>query len=196
MKASRPKRLNAALLTAADLAALGVPTSRDAAREALGLRQIPEEAVRAFATAVAGLAWLIAAEQSAGGNGSARVQQPGHRRETDEPLRGSPTLIAIGAPSAVVRSPTRFVHNQGLVTVSVSETRTRFTRVIAAAQHEAVIVKRRGEPDTVVISAAEYARLRDAADELEDIKAFDAAMAEKGPNVPWAQVDAHLQDAG
>ena len=47
-----------------------------------------------------------------------------------------------------------------------------------------VIVERRGEPQAVVISPAEYDRLMSAAEEVNDIAAFDTAMAEEGPNIP------------
>jgi PHD/YefM family antitoxin component YafN of YafNO toxin-antitoxin module len=53
-------------------------------------------------------------------------------------------------------------------------------------------VERRGEAQAVVISPAQYARLMDAAEEMEDVAAFDAAMAEEGPNIPWDQVKADL----
>lgn len=32
----------------------------------------------------------------------------------------------------------------------------------------------------------------DALEEVEDVAAFDAAMAEEGENIPWAQVKADL----
>jgi len=31
-----------------------------------------------------------------------------------------------------------------------------------------------------------------ALEEVEDVAAFDASMAEEGPNIPWAQVKADL----
>lgn len=77
-------------------------------------------------------------------------------------------------------------------TVTASEARKSFAAVIETAQHEAVIVERRGEAQAVVLSPAEYARLMDAAEEVEDIAAFDAAMAEEGANIPWEQVKADL----
>ncbi|MFT4217738.1 MAG: type II toxin-antitoxin system Phd/YefM family antitoxin [Micropruina sp.] len=77
-------------------------------------------------------------------------------------------------------------------TITVSEVRKSFAAVIETAQREAVIVERRGEPQAVILSPAEYGRLREAADEVEDVAAFDAAMAEEGPNIPWAQVKADL----
>ncbi|MFT3861958.1 type II toxin-antitoxin system Phd/YefM family antitoxin [Micropruina sp.] len=77
-------------------------------------------------------------------------------------------------------------------TITASEARKSFAAVIKAAQHEAVVVERRGEAQAVVVSAAEYERLKSAAEEAEDVAAFDAAMAEEGPNIPWEQVKADL----
>ncbi|MFT4258811.1 type II toxin-antitoxin system Phd/YefM family antitoxin [Microbacterium sp.] len=77
-------------------------------------------------------------------------------------------------------------------TINASEARKSFAALIETAQHEAVVVERRGEAQAVVLSPAEYERLKSAAEEAEDIAAFDAAMAEEGPNIPWEQVKADL----
>jgi prevent-host-death family protein len=77
-------------------------------------------------------------------------------------------------------------------TITASEARKNFASVVETAQTEAVVVERRGEAQAVVISPAQYARLMDAAEEMEDVAAFDAAMAEEGPNIPWDQVKADL----
>ncbi|MGP9683611.1 MULTISPECIES: type II toxin-antitoxin system Phd/YefM family antitoxin [unclassified Brachybacterium] len=77
-------------------------------------------------------------------------------------------------------------------TISASDARKSFAAVIETAQHEAVLVERRGEVQAVVLSPAEYERLKDAAEESEDARAFDAAMAEEGPNIPWEQVKSDL----
>lgn len=80
-------------------------------------------------------------------------------------------------------------HNRPMATVSLSQAHKSFSYVVETAQHEAVIVEHRGRPRAVVLSPAEYERLRDAAEELEDVAAFDAALAEAGPSVCWEQVD-------
>lgn len=77
-------------------------------------------------------------------------------------------------------------------TISASDARKSFAAVIKTARHEAVMVERRGEVQAVVLSPAEYDRLKDAAEESEDARAFDAAMAEEGPNIPWEQVKSDL----
>ncbi len=79
-----------------------------------------------------------------------------------------------------------------MATLTASEARKQFAAVMETAGREAVVVERRGQAQVVVISAAEYERLKSAAEEIEDLAAFDAAMAEEGPNIPWEQVKADL----
>lgn len=79
-----------------------------------------------------------------------------------------------------------------MVAISVSDARKSFATVIETAQREAVILERRGAAQAVVLSPAEYDRLVAALEETEDVTAFDAAMAEEGPNIPWDQVRADL----
>lgn len=49
-----------------------------------------------------------------------------------------------------------------------------------------------GRPATVLVSPERYEQLLEAAEEAEDIEAFDAAIAEGGDNIPWGQVKADL----
>ena len=46
--------------------------------------------------------------------------------------------------------------------------------------------------DPVLVSPERYEQLTDALEEAEDVAAFDAAMAEEGPSIPWEQVKADL----
>jgi prevent-host-death family protein len=76
--------------------------------------------------------------------------------------------------------------------VSVADSRNNFSDVIARSEGEAVFIERRGQRAAVVISPERYERMMDALEESEDVAAFDEAMAEEGPNVPWAQVKTDL----
>ena len=76
--------------------------------------------------------------------------------------------------------------------ISVADARKQLSDVIARAQNEAVFIERRGQRAAVVISPERYERMLTALEDAEDIAAFDDAMAEEGPNVPWAQVKADL----
>jgi len=79
-----------------------------------------------------------------------------------------------------------------MTTMNVSDARERLAEVIDAAQSEAVVLERYGRPAAVLVSVERYEELLDAFEEVEDVAAFDAAMAEEGDNVPWEQVRADL----
>jgi hypothetical protein len=44
----------------------------------------------------------------------------------------------------------------------------------------------------VLVSPERYERLMSALEDVEDVAAFDAAMDEEGPNIPWDQAKADL----
>ena len=76
--------------------------------------------------------------------------------------------------------------------VSVADARNHLSDVIARSQSEAVFIERRGQRAAVVVSPERYERMLEALEDSEDVVAFDEAMAEEGPNIPWAQVKADL----
>lgn len=84
------------------------------------------------------------------------------------------------------------LYNQRMTNISIADARKKFSDVIARSKNEAVFIERRGQRAAVVISPERYERMLDALEESEDAAAFDEAMAEEGPNVPWAQVKADL----
>ena len=77
-------------------------------------------------------------------------------------------------------------------TVSAADARSNFSDVIARSQSEAVFFERRGQRAAVVVSPAQYERMMEALEDAEDVAAFDEALAEEGPSIPWAQVKADL----
>ncbi len=76
--------------------------------------------------------------------------------------------------------------------MTVSEARGNFAEFLARAREQPVVVERRGQPAAVLVAPEEFSRLQEAAEELEDIAAFDEAMKEEGDNIPWDQVKADL----
>jgi antitoxin Phd len=84
------------------------------------------------------------------------------------------------------------LYDLGMAIIPVSEARDRLQDVVQMAQLEAVILQRYGRTAAVLISSERYEQLLEAEDEVEDIAAFDAALAEEGPNIPWEQVKADL----
>jgi prevent-host-death family protein len=74
--------------------------------------------------------------------------------------------------------------------MKVSEVREKLAEVVDAAQSETVVLERYGHPAAVLVSMQRYEELLDAFEETQDVAAFDAAMAEEGDSIPWAQVKA------
>lgn len=84
------------------------------------------------------------------------------------------------------------MYNSVMITMTISELRERLASAVESARTEAVLVERRGQPAGVLVSPERYEELLAALEEIEDIAAFDEAMAEEGPNIPWEQVKADL----
>lgn len=76
--------------------------------------------------------------------------------------------------------------------MNISTAREKLPDAVELARTEAVFLERYGHPAAVLVSPERYQELMAAFEEVEDIAAFDAAMAEEGPNIPWEQVKADL----
>ena len=79
--------------------------------------------------------------------------------------------------------------------MTVSAARENLADAVDMARTEAVFLERYGRPAAVLVSPQRYEQLLAAledAEDAEDVAAFDAAMAEEGPNIPWEQVKADL----
>jgi len=79
-----------------------------------------------------------------------------------------------------------------MATINISDARDHLPGVMETARTEAVFVRRRGRLAGVLVSPERYEQLMTALEDAEDVTAFDAAMAEEGPNIPWDQVKADL----
>lgn len=83
-------------------------------------------------------------------------------------------------------------YNGTMRKVDVSTARADLARVVEESRKEPVLIERYGKPAGVLISPERHEELLAALEELEDIRAFDDAMAEEGDNIPWDQVKADL----
>lgn len=77
-------------------------------------------------------------------------------------------------------------------TINISDARSRLPELIEKTESEPVFIERRGHRAAVLVSPERYEQMLDALEEIEDIAAFDAAMAEEGQNISWDQVKADL----
>ena len=84
------------------------------------------------------------------------------------------------------------MYNWVMSTVSVADARNNLSSMIARSQNEAVFIERRGQRTAVLISPEQYDRMMEALEDAEDAVAFDQAMEEEGPNLPWQQVKSDL----
>ncbi len=76
--------------------------------------------------------------------------------------------------------------------INISAARESLPDAIELARTEAVVLVRYGRPAAVLVSPEQYEKLVAALEDAEDVAAFDAAMNEEGPNIPWEQVKADL----
>ncbi len=79
-----------------------------------------------------------------------------------------------------------------MATMNISTARKRLPEAVELSNSEAVFLERYGRRAAVLVSPERYDELMEALEDAEDVAAFDAAMAEEGPNIPWDQVKADL----
>ena len=76
--------------------------------------------------------------------------------------------------------------------VTVTEARKSLPDLVERARREPVVLSRHGKRAAVLMSPDAFDEMLEALEEVEDIAAFDAAMAEEGENIPWDEVKAEL----
>jgi PHD/YefM family antitoxin component YafN of YafNO toxin-antitoxin module len=79
-----------------------------------------------------------------------------------------------------------------MATMNISAARESLPDAIELARTEAVFLERYGRRAAVLVSPERYEKLLAALEDAEDVAAFDAAMDEEGPNIPWEQAKADL----
>lgn len=87
---------------------------------------------------------------------------------------------------------TQVMYNCAVANLSISDARKNLPEALEKARTEAVVLERYGKAAAVLISPERHDELLAALEEAEDIDAFDAAMADEGPNIPWEQAKADL----
>jgi PHD/YefM family antitoxin component YafN of YafNO toxin-antitoxin module len=79
-----------------------------------------------------------------------------------------------------------------MASMTVSEFRQNLSSAVETSMAEAVFVERHGTTIGVFIRPEVYEELREAWEELEDLRALRAAKDEAGASLPWEQVKAEL----
>jgi len=76
--------------------------------------------------------------------------------------------------------------------MSITQARENFSDAIATSAVEAVFIRKHGELAAVLISPERYEQLMEALEDIEDMTAYDLAMADQSPNIPWDEVKLQL----
>jgi antitoxin Phd len=79
-----------------------------------------------------------------------------------------------------------------VATMNISTAREGLPDAVELARTEAVFLERYGRLAAVLVSPEQYEKMAAALEDAEDVAAFDAAMAEEGPNIPWDEVKVDL----
>lgn len=76
--------------------------------------------------------------------------------------------------------------------ISVTDARAELPAVIARAKKKPVHIVKHGQPVAVLINPELFEKAMEAMEELEDIEAFDKAIAAHEKTYPWDQVKREL----
>jgi antitoxin Phd len=89
------------------------------------------------------------------------------------------------------KSPSK-TYDRNMATIPVSQARADMAHILELAQTEAVTLERHGKPAVVVVSVERYDELIAAFEDAQDVRAYDQAKAEHGPDIPWDEVQRDL----
>lgn len=76
--------------------------------------------------------------------------------------------------------------------ISISEARENLAETIRRARKNPIRITTHGEAQVVIIDASTYEQMIADLEELDDIAAFDDAIKELAPGIPWEQVKKDL----
>ena len=76
--------------------------------------------------------------------------------------------------------------------LSISDARADLAKAVSRAKKSPVTILRHGKPVAMLINPSLFERFVESIEELEDIDAFDEAVSDKDPTIPWEQVKKDL----
>jgi prevent-host-death family protein len=84
------------------------------------------------------------------------------------------------------------MYTSAMTEVTVTTARTMLPALIRQAREDGVVLTRRGKRVAVLVDVETFERMEQALEDAADVTAYDEAMAEEGPNIPWEQVKVDL----
>jgi prevent-host-death family protein len=76
--------------------------------------------------------------------------------------------------------------------ISISDARGNLSAAVNDSRKKPVRILKHGKPVAVLINPSMFEKFVDSLEELEDIAAFDEAIVDKTPGIPWHQVKKDL----
>ena len=76
--------------------------------------------------------------------------------------------------------------------ISISKARADLADTIRRARKNPIRITSHGEAQVVLLDASTYEKMLDDLEELEEIAAFDEALKDSAPGIPWDQVKKDL----
>ena len=80
----------------------------------------------------------------------------------------------------------------GMNSIPVSQARDELSDLIDTVSAGPVEILRHGKPVAVIISPEHHTRLEEAYEELDDIRAYDEAVDDPSPLIPWEDIKRDL----
>ena len=84
------------------------------------------------------------------------------------------------------------MYNFSMVTVSITDARADLAAFVKKVKRNPVEITSHGKVQAVLVDPSFYERAMDALEDLEDVRAFDEAMEDKSPGIPWEKVKKEL----
>jgi len=84
------------------------------------------------------------------------------------------------------------LYNYFMSDISISDARENLSAAVGDSRKKPVRILKHGKPVAVLINPSMYEKFVDSMEELEDIAAFDEAISDKTPGIPWQQVKKDL----
>ena len=72
--------------------------------------------------------------------------------------------------------------------ISISKARADLADTIRRARKNPIRITSHGEAQVVLLDASTYEKMLNDLEELEEIAAFDEALKDSAPGIPWDQV--------
>ena len=84
------------------------------------------------------------------------------------------------------------LYNLFMTTISITEARADLAAVVKKVKKTPVEITSHGKVQAVLVDPSFYERAMEALEDLEDVRAFDEAMEDKSPGIPWEKVKKEL----